>query len=95
MNTTEAVLLDTKSPVIKYSPKYCAVYSMYSFNSEFRVCNKYIHFVIVLKFSVMLYSKILENLRCRKSVFYTFNVMVNCPDFIILNYSIFIHERLP
>ena len=26
--------------------------------------NKYIHFLIVLKFSVMFYSKILENSRC-------------------------------
>ena len=45
------------------------------------LCNKYIHFLNVLKFSVMLYSKILENSRCRESVSYTFNITVKCPGF--------------
>ena len=42
-----------------------------------KLCNEYIHYRIVLNFSVMLYSKILENLRCRESVSYTYNVTIN------------------
>ena len=48
--------------------------------------SKYIYFLIVLKFSVMLYSKILENSMCRESVSYTFNVTVKCPEFKISNF---------
>ena len=49
------------------------------------LCNRYIHFLIVLKFSIMLHSKIPENSRCRESVSYTFSVTVKCPDLKISN----------
>ena len=41
--------------------------------------------VIVLKFSVKLYIKILEKLWCRENVSYTTHVTVKCPNFKILN----------
>ena len=59
------------------------------------LCNKYIHFLVVVKSSAMSYSKILENSRCRESVSYTFNVTVKCPEVKIFKlHFIFIHELL-